>query len=137
MSVMARPELIIALAGAAGVKLGSLSSELQNGLASFGYRSVEIRISELLARFLPPAYPPEHNEFERIRFLQKRGNDFRHALKRGDALARAAILAIRERRAAITGDSNIVAGDHAFVLHQLKHPDEVDLLRSVYGANFL
>ncbi len=134
---MARPELVIALVGAAGVKLASLSAELRSSLTSFGYKSVDIRLSDLLNRFRPEAIPPENNEFERIRFLQKRGNDFRHALERGDALAVAAILSVREKRATITGDPDSVAGGHAFLLHQLKHPDEVDLLRKVYGANFL
>jgi deoxycytidylate deaminase len=134
---MARPELIIALVGAAGVKLASLATELKSSLTSFGYKSIDIRLSDLLSRFRPKSIPPENNEFDRIRFLQKRGNDFRHALERGDALALAAVLSVREKRTEITGDPDIAACDHAFVLHQLKHPSEVDLLREVYGANFL
>jgi|ERR1700722_11073521 len=134
---MARPELVIALVGAAGAKLASVSTQLKASLTSFGYKHVDIRLSDLLSRFRPEAVPPENNEFERIRFLQKRGNDFRHKLGRGDALALAAILAMRESRTAVTGDPDTTAGDHVFILHQLKNPDEVDLLRKVYGANFL
>jgi deoxycytidylate deaminase len=134
---MARPELFIALVGAAGVKLASLASQVENSLTQFGYKSVEISLSGLLARFQPEAHAPDNNEYERVRFLQKRGNEFRNKIRRGDALALAGILAIREKRASITGNPDITAGDHAFILQQLKHPDEVELLRKVYGVNFL
>lgn len=134
---MSRPELFIALVGPAGVNLDALSKALKASLTGFGYRSVDIRLSKLLARVQPEATPPENDEFERLRFLQKRGDAFRRNLQRGDALARAAILAIREERSAITDGPDNVANNHAYILHQLKHPDEVDLLRKVYGANFL
>ena len=134
---MERSELIIALVGPAGVRLTTLADELKGSLRAFGYKYVDIRLSQLLDRVQPMERPPSHNEFERIRGLQNQGNAFRRQLGRGDALALAAILAIREKREELRGDPDNIARGYAFVLHQLKHPDEVDLLRKVYGANFL
>jgi cytidine deaminase len=65
------------------------------------------------------------------------GNALRAALKDGAALARAGIAAIRQRRADISGDPDLPASSHAFILHQLKNPAEADLLREVYGASFV
>ncbi|MCL5884269.1 MAG: dCMP deaminase family protein [Deltaproteobacteria bacterium] len=44
---------------------------------------------------------------------------------------------IRAERAKISGSPDKPAPAHAFILHQLKHPDEIDLLRQIYGASFL
>jgi cytidine deaminase len=134
---MARPELIFGLVGAAGTKLTALSENLRSELNTFGYNIVDIRVSDLLGNFQPEEPVPDHDEYARVRFLQDRGNAFRRTLQRGDALSLASVAAIREKRAAITGKPNIPAEDHAFILNQLKHPEEVDLLRRVYGANFI
>jgi len=134
---MARPELIIALVAPAGAKLSSLSEQLGSSLATFGYDTVHIRLSDLLKRVQGYEAPPENNEFERIRSLQVQGNDFRHKINRGDALALAAIHAIRTRRDCQPAPSEPNSRGTAYVLHQLKHPAEVELLRNTYGSNFL
>ena len=62
---------------------------------------------------------------------------FRKKLDRGDALALAGINEIQARRSKISGSPDKPAPAYAYILHQLKHPDEVDLLRQVYGPSFL
>lgn len=37
----------------------------------------------------------------------------------------------------MTGSPDTPAAAHAYVIYQLKHPDEVELLRQVYGSSFL
>ena len=134
---MSRPELIFGLVGAAGTQLSSLSDHLNDGLRSFGYTVVDVRLSDLLANFKPTEIAPNHDEYARVRFLQERGNAFRRRLNSGDALALAGIAAVREKRAAITGQADTAAADHAYIIRQLKHPAEVDRLRQVYGPNFI
>ena len=130
-----RPELVFALVGAAGTPIDKLSNELKNHLATFGYTSCDIRLSELLANFRWQDREGT-SEFHRIRHLQDKGDAFRARLKDGAALARAGIAEIRRIRASISGKPNLPAKDHAYILRQLKHPDEVELLRQVYGASF-
>lgn len=131
-----RPELVFALVGAAGTPIDQLSNELKDGLATFGYKSIPIRLSDLLANFRWKDQEGT-SEFHRIRYLQDKGDAFRARLEDGAALARASIAEIRRIRASISGGSpDRPVRDHAYILRQLKHPDEVDLLRQVYGSSF-
>jgi cytidine deaminase len=139
LSTDQRTELVFALVGGAGVRLDDLSRELKEELALFGYLAVDIRLSDLLVHFTGWTTEPSGlSEFDRIRHRQEMGNAFRCQLKKlsqkGDALARAGIAAIRAERAKRSGDQD---KPRAYILHQLKHPDEVDLLRQVYGPSFL
>lgn len=132
-----KPELIFALVGAIGTRLHDLSRALKEELQAFGYESVDIRLSGLLVNFTEGTEQPETSEFNRIRHLQDLGDAFRTRLEDGAALARAGIAEIRAKRAAITGSPDSPASAHAYIIHQLKHPDEVELLRQVYGSSFL
>lgn len=60
----------------------------------------------------------------------------RHRLRSGTALALAGIAEIRNRRKLLTGQPSVPADARAYIIHQLKHPDEVELLRRVYGPRF-
>lgn len=133
-----RPELIFGLVGPAGIRIDDLSSELTRSLEQFGYKNVDIRLSELLENF-DATKPAENDEAARITHLQKKGDEFRRKLQDGGALARAAIAEIRRKRANQnpTGNPDEPASNCAYILRQLKHPDEVDLLREVYGSAFM
>lgn len=132
-----RPELIFGLVGAAGARLEDLSREIKDELATFGYDVVEVRLSGLLRNAVGWFEQKGTSEADRIRHYQDRGDAFRRSAEDGAALARAAIVEIRVKRASITGNPDRPASAHAYILHQLKHPDEVDLLRHVYGPAFL
>jgi len=133
-----RPELIFGLVGAAGARLDDLSKELTEELQTLGYKAVEIRLSGLLTKRFP-AWVDQigTGEFARITHLQNMGNACRTSLNDGAALARAGIADIRAKRAKISGSPDVPASAHAYIVHQLKHPNEVDLLRQVYGSSFV
>lgn len=132
-----RPELIFALVGAAGTRLDDLAEALKRELRAFNYEAVDIRLSDLLTNF--PEWTPQSGTSESVRIshLQEMGNKFRARLRDGAALARAAIVEVRKHRAAVSGNPDIPASGVAYVVRQLKHPAEVDLLRQVYGPSFL
>ncbi len=77
------------------------------------------------------------SEADRITHLQNIGNGFRSRLADGAALARAGIASIRAERKKRSGSPDLAAGAVAYIIRQLKHPAEVDLLREVYGPSFL
>jgi deoxycytidylate deaminase len=135
--ITTRPELIIALVGPIGTRLNDLSQNLREELGAFGYTCVDIRLSDLLVNCAD--WTPQKNaaEYDRVRHLQEMGNAFRRRLMDGAAIARAALAEIRTRRTKITGNPDSPASAHAYILHQLKHPHEVELLRQVYGPSFL
>jgi cytidine deaminase len=133
-----RSELVFALVGAAGTRLDKLSLALKSELKTFGYQPVDIHLSDLLENFSGWKDQTGTTEFDRIRHRQDMGNAFRTQFKNGDALARAGIAEIRAERARLskTKSPDDPAPAHAYILHQLKHPAEVDLLRRVYGPSF-
>jgi deoxycytidylate deaminase len=131
-----RPELIFALAGPLGTRLPSLADQVANDLRGFGYQPVPIRLSELLSRFQDWKEQDGDSSDARVGHRQRIANTVRHRLQDGAALARAAIVEIRRLRSERSGHPDKPALGHAFILDQLKHPDEVRLLRQTYGDAF-
>jgi deoxycytidylate deaminase len=131
-----RPELVFALAGAAGTRLEDLSKKLKEALESFGYQTVDIRLSELLPQYSEWTPSLDAEKPARTRHLQRMGDAFRKRLKNGAALALASVAEVRRKRAEISGSPDKPAAAVAYILHQLKHPDEANLLRRVYRSSF-
>lgn len=133
-----RPELVFALVGGTGTRLNDLSCVLKEKLETFRYQIEYIKLSDLLHNCKGVwAEQKGIGEAERIKHLQNMGTLFRKKLDRGDALALAGINEIQARRSKISGSPDKPAPAYAYILHQLKHPAEVDLLRQVYGPSFL
>ena len=129
-----RPELIIALVCPLGARIQALESAIRNELQKFGYRCESIRISELLENLDFWTDEPDTSEETRIRHRQNMAFNFRS--KGGpDVLARAAVAAIREVRLRISGHPDKPADACAYILRQLKHPKEIELLRRIYGQS--
>lgn len=135
-SAKENPELIFGVVGGTGVRLDLLERELELHLRNLGYKTVDIRLSDLLSRFKGFVPNNEAGAYERITHLQNMGNLFRQQLGRGEALALAGIDKIREERAKSSKNGDEPVSAQAYILHQLKHPAEVDLLRAVYGPSF-
>lgn len=132
-----RGELVIGLTAALGTRLDDLDSRIVGVLNQFGFAVSAIRISNLLAGFPEWTADEGAGEGARIEHLQKIANQVRKGNKDGAVLARAAITAIRRARASITGDPNKAADGHAFIVSQFKHPEEVAVMRAVYGPAFI
>lgn len=133
------PELIVALVGALGADLERVSEELVRSLADVGYSATPVRVSALLHDLERWAGLPTNGpEDIRIEAHMDAGDDFRRILGRGDALAALAIGQIRKLyRHQETGSPEKPRARHAYVLRSLKNPQEVALLREVYGDRFL
>lgn len=133
-----RPELVFALVGAAGTRLTDLGGALRAQLNLFDYQCHDIHLSKLLNGYSGSRIAPTGGgDYERIRHLQETGNEFRTRSNDGAALARAAIVEIRKKRCELTGSPDRPSSAQAYILHQLKHPQEVDLLRAIYGQSFV
>ncbi|MGI4791100.1 MAG: anti-phage dCTP deaminase [Janthinobacterium lividum] len=132
-----RPELIIGLVSPSGTRLDDLSQRLANELKSFGYQTIDIRLSDLLVNFSDWKESDGTEYFQKIKHLQEMGNAFRRKLEDKSALARAGIAAIRAERGHQSGNPDLPVQACAYIIRQLKHPAEVDLLHQVYGSSFL
>lgn len=123
-------ELVFGLVAPLGTPLDPIESALRESLASHGYETAPtIRISALLAQDVELSERPE----VRRQRLMEVGNQLR-ASRGGDHLAKLAIAAAHAWR---RGNANPgPAVKTAQVIRALKHPDEVALLRAVYGNGF-
>lgn len=133
-----KPELIIGLVGPAGVRLSGVTKAVTTYLKSFNYTAKDIHVSKLLEHY--HGYDKNKiidGEGERILYCQDVALDFRRELEDGAAPTLAAIAEIRRIRAAETGSPDRPWFAHAYILDQLKHPREVELLRQVYGSAFV
>ncbi len=75
-------------------------------------------------------------EDERIEHLMRAGDDLRRRAKRGDTLALLAMSKICQIRLD-RGAHGRSLSRHAFILHSLKHPAEIQTLREAYEGAFV
>lgn len=126
------PEVVIGLVGPVGIDLDPIVQSISRDLELFQYTAQVIRLSAQLARF----FEVDHSgkpEDERIASLMNDGTRLREQSNRGDAVALLAIAEIRRIRTdELRGDTE----GNAYILRSLKHPHEVQTLRSVYGKGF-
>lgn len=137
-------ELVIAFAGPVGCGINTAKEHVTDVLKSSGYVVHEIKISEYLVECLKNKVVPSNgvvytSGFERYIQMQDTGNLLRNV--QGDILAEYAIKKIAEIRTAdipkeIEDVTTYVPERVAYLIDQLKHPDEVALLRAVYGNLF-
>jgi deoxycytidylate deaminase len=129
------PELIFAFVAPVGTPLQHLSRVLEEALGRFQYESESIRLSDFLESFaLPTPHPgPKDGEYVRIESLMSRGNELRQLLGGGEALALLCAAHINAQR---PDEPPHAFRSKAFILNQLKHPDEVLYLRTIYGRAF-
>ena len=142
-------ELVIAFCGPAGCGNSTVASELEDVLKEeFGYQVVRKRVSDFITKnagkirqiFTEGQFK---NSYEKISTLQAWGNDLRKEYK-NDILAQLIIRSIavdRQKR----GEEDARDDEHevkrktfrvAYLIDSLKHPEEVNLLRALYGNMF-
>lgn len=137
-------ELVFGLSGPVGSGIQFVSNSLEAELAARGYEVVHIKVSaeleaEATRQSINPSAPSEGpEEFKRIWRLQDLGNALRDKLGEdiGAQLAIRAISTDRTARHPGKDIHEITPGRVAYVVDQLKHPREVQLLKSVYGNLF-
>lgn len=133
-------ELVIGLVGAIGTDLSLLERALQRAFETVGYHTESIKLIDVLTQI--PAYGQEITGELRADKLYRRkmdvGNKLRGDLKSKDALALLGMAEVRNRRRAASqeGDPDVPIKRCAYILHSLKTPEEVEILRQVYGNNF-
>ncbi|VUD41016.1 tRNA-specific adenosine deaminase [Thalassocella blandensis] len=149
-------ELVIGLSGPIGCGLNSVRDQLKTDLETAGYEVQIIKLSDLIIKLsdLPsirsiPGFPSKSDMNSKTRYqsLQKAGNVLRGSYGH-DFLAELAVANIsiyRYKKILEDDDSDLedlekvqkyVPIRRAYIIDQLKHQDEVALLRVVYGNLF-
>ncbi|MEK0086158.1 anti-phage dCTP deaminase [Benzoatithermus flavus] len=117
-------ELVIGIVNAVGTEYMRVLGPLIDRLQGFGYAVKEIRVSDLL-----PRPDGKVGEYDRIKHYMKHGDELRNKTRNNAILAAGAAHKIKELRESDPKKT-------AYIVNSLKHPDEVEFLRKVYGEGF-
>ena len=128
------PELVLGIVAGVGAPLEQVQRVLKRELRALDYRTDVLRLSRMTSRFELPTPLPSRRAREalRIHAMMNRGTEARVATSRNDILALLAVGDIAVQR----GAGATALSGRAFLLRQLKQPDEVFLLRRTYGHGF-
>lgn len=129
-------ELVIALVSPVGVNLEDVQSRLSSIFPQFGYDLNIVHLSKVSEEVFPTSESMASGEYERLQIAMKRGTELREKYKRGDLYALLAVDEISSKRADEDGVSFAPLPRTVHLIRSLKHPDEVETLRSVYGNGF-
>lgn len=124
-------EIIIALVGAIGVQYKEVKEILKDRLEkNFAYEVEEIRVSkDIMEKLSNYTEPASTSQYDRITNLMDVGNRARESSKNSGILALGVAEEIRKRRKPTNARM-------AYIVNSIKHPEEVKLLREIYGQGF-
>lgn len=125
--IFSESEIVIGIVSAVGTESSRVINPLKDRLGQFGYHVEEIKISSLLSAIKPTTTGTA--EYERIKSFMEAGDQLRKNTSTNAILSYGAAKRIREQRSANNKK-------RAYIINSLKHPEEVDLLRKVYGQGF-
>jgi deoxycytidylate deaminase len=121
--------LVFGIVAATGTHIDPFVDVFSALLRKHGYEPASIRLTDLLLEHaIEPGSIVWNDEGERIQKLMDAGDLLREKLDRGDAMALLGALGIAAKRRDL-GQTRPCA----FVVRQLKHPEEVSTLRRIYG----
>ena len=137
-------ELVIALCGAVGSGVSTVSKKVENALKTKGYTTNYIKISTLIGLTIKQP-PVKGDNFKRTETLQTQGNQLRED-HGSDILAQLVIKEIAGQRneelqgedesSADIVEKTLTPRRYATIIDSLKNPYEVELLKKVYGNMF-
>ena len=123
------PSLVFGIVAATGTHIDPFVEVFSALLRKYDYEPTSIRLTDLLLKHVSePGSLTWSDEGERIQKLMDAGDLLREKLDRGDAMALLGALGIAQERRKL-GPTKACA----FLIRQLKHPEEVSTLRQIYG----
>jgi deoxycytidylate deaminase len=139
------PELVIGIAGPIGVDLELLTTSIGRALGEVGYSSDCLKLTAALEKYkvTEPKLLEEVSKWEGNdifnTYMRKmtEANALRKQYTDPALLARIAIYEIQQLRTAHSGDWTKPRPHHAYIIRQFKPPEEVELLRRVYGRRMI
>lgn len=140
-SMVQNPELIFGLVGPIGVDLNHVAESLKTSLGSVDYSPHVIHITELMSEIAPDLQADPSSYANRYNSLIRNADALRRAAGQQAAMAALAISDIRRQRMKIVPSNDGLrvepALGNAFIVRQFKRPEEIQLMRQVYGRKFV
>jgi deoxycytidylate deaminase len=128
----AASELVLAFAGAVGVELDDAEDIVEQKLKVMGYDVTRIRITtQVIPIIIKSRHSSKIRDAERVHRLMDAGNQARQETGNNGVLAFGVAKMIEKARA-----QKATSPKRAYLVHSLKHPDEVAELRRIYPRGF-
>ena len=127
-------ELVIGLVSPVGVNLEDVQNRLDSIFKQYRYKMNFIHLSKI-AKEYRDVQESSSDELSRLDTAMQAGTDLREKYDRGDFYALLAIDTISSTRPG-SDDKTEPLKRNAHVIRSLKHVDEVETLRQVYGGGF-
>ena len=138
LELVAYPELIFGIAGPIGVDMDELTDSLTNALKSVRYDARLVKVTDLMMGYTTDVPKPEDTSyFYDINYKMDHANALCRDYGGGDTIARIAVREIKRLRREITGEKNKIPERISYIIRQIKRPEEVNLIRRVYGKQFI
>lgn len=132
------PELVFGIAAPMATDIGAICESLENELRMVRYQSRTIKLTKLMERYPSNVPRPAETDFEsEISYKIDHANALCVQFSDPAIPARIAVREIARVRREITQDQDRVPDRQAYILRQLKRPQEVALLRRIYGRQFV
>jgi len=132
LGTVANPELVVGLVGRIGLDTRLVSEKIALVLSDYDYETKTIKVTSLVPALssIPPLkdHPLEKYYDSRIVACNK----LRDISGRNDILSCLAVAKIRELRGESTGNQDSPLKRVAYIIDQIKRPEETSLLRQVY-----
>lgn len=135
--VAAAPELVIALVTGLGANVRPVVDDFRASLQTVGYRMEFVRISELIHEVSSQRPVPRDTIRSDAEQLMDEGDELREAVAHGGAACALALAKIRQQQTVATQSALVEREGVATLIQSLKHPEELRLLRTVYGPRLL
>lgn len=133
------PELLFGFVAPIGADISSTLQAFRAFFRQQGYEVVEIKVTDAFpwfARYLTPQTKLERAPlFERYWSYINYGNQLRTELG-DDVLAKYALNRVIKKRSRLDRADSELFSKTVYLIHQFKRPEEIGLLRSVYGRLF-
>ena len=139
--LLSHPELVIGIAGPIGIDIVAMADEIGRALGLVGYENEVVRVTDLMTAHPAPDVVQEGPDyFSTMNFKMDYANKLCELASDPEFLMRVAIEGIQKARREVLkrrGSTAEVAVETAYIIRQLKRPDEVSLMRRVYGKQFI
>lgn len=122
-------ELVMGIVGPIGCNRKLVIDVMTNLAKHYSYKVVVVGISDLIRKHAQ-VNAPDDDQYTRVSNLIKAGNELRKRTNDNALLAKLAAISISEKRNEDPDPRRI------YMIDSIKHPQEVDELRHIYGPGF-
>ena len=122
-------ELVMGIVGPIGCNRKLVIDAMTNLAKHYSYKVVVVGVSDLIRKYAHVSVPDD-DQYTRVSNLIKAGNELRKRTEDNALLAKLAAISISEKRNEDPNPRRI------YVIDSIKHPQEVDELRHIYGPGF-